>query len=128
MKSNKSLEKLFKQLDGLEKAIRGKAIRKGLRAGGKVLASQVKSNAPVASGRTKRSVKVRAGKRQKNSISTTVEVTGGHDEPFIGFVEFGTKEQAANPFIRKSVAARRDDVVGSVFDAIEAAINETIKG
>jgi HK97 gp10 family phage protein len=122
-----NISKVFKELDGLDKALRNKIIRQSQRAGAKILASEIKSEAPVDSGRTKRSVKVKSGKRRKNTISTNVEISGGHDEPFIGFVEFGTKDQAPNPFIRRSVLAKRDEVVEVVREGILNGIKGALK-
>jgi HK97 gp10 family phage protein len=125
---NRSTDAVFKELFGLEKKLQNKIIRKGQRAGCKVLASQIKASAPVDSGRTKRSVKVRAGRRKKGVISTNVEVTGDHDAPFIGFVEFGTKEQLANPFIRRSVESKRAQVVEAIAAEVEAGIKNSRGG
>lgn len=118
----KGLEAFFADLDKLEAKVRNKAIRKGHRAGAKLLAGEVKAESPVESGRTKRSVRVRAGKRKKNLIITNVEITGDHDEPMIGFVEFGTKDQEADPFIRRSVAKKRDEVIDTIADEVSKEI------
>jgi HK97 gp10 family phage protein len=117
------IDKVFRELQAIDKKLRGKVIRQAQRAGAKVLKGEIQDEAPVDSGRTRRSVKVKAGRRKKDQISTNVEITGGHDGPFIGFVEFGTKDQAANPFIRQSVEAKRAEVVDAIRDEIEAGIH-----
>ncbi len=113
---------VFKELEALDKKIRDKIVRQSQRAGAKLLADEIRSRAPVETGRTKRSVKVRAGRRKKGFISTNVVISGGHDGPFIGFVEFGTKDQEANPFIRGSAMARESDVVEAIVDGINKGI------
>lgn len=123
---NASIDKVFKELNGLDKKLRNKIVRKGQRKGAKILASEIKSEAPVESGRTRKSVRVRAGKRKKDTITTVVEVSGGHDEPFIGFVEFGTKDQEPDPFIRRSVQTKKEEVVQAIRDEIQDGIREAM--
>jgi HK97 gp10 family phage protein len=118
MARDNGIDAVFRELGDIDKGLRTKIIRQAHRAGGKILKSEIQAEAPAATGRTRRSVKVRAGKRKKGFISTEVSIDGGHDEPFIGFVEFGTHDQAPQPFIRRSVAAK----IHAVVDAIRAAI------
>lgn len=120
---NNGIDDVFKELAALDKKLRNKIVRQAQREAAKLLASEIRDKAPVESGKLKRSVKVRSGGSKKGVITTLVQITGGHDDPFIGFVEFGTKDQPAQPFIRRSVAVKRDAVI----DTIVQQINEAIK-
>jgi HK97 gp10 family phage protein len=117
------IDAVFKELAALDKKLRNKIIRQAQREAAKVLAAEIRAEAPKDTGALKRSVKVRAGRRKKDTITTVVQVSGGHDDPFIGFVEFGSKENPANPFIRRSVLAKRAEVV----DTVAAKVGEAIK-
>jgi HK97 gp10 family phage protein len=121
-KSDLGIRDFKKALDGLEAKVAKKLLRTSLRAGAKILAAQIKATAPVSEGVLKRSVKVKAGKRKKNTISMDVVIEGGRDEGFVGFIEFGKHGQLANPFIRHSVEAKRAEVLDAIADGVEAAI------
>lgn len=86
-----------------------KAIRKGLRAGAKVMTAAVKAATPVRSGALRRAIKTRAMKRSRNKIGvrTTIGAEGFYKgKTFYGaFVEFGTKKMDARHFMEK--AAKR---------------------
>lgn len=88
-------EQLQKKLDSLAKKDANAALRKGLRAGGKITAKVLKGNMPNKSGKAKRKVKVRAGKRsRKKGPSVTVGVAAKDftgEAFYIGFVNFGWK-------------------------------------
>jgi HK97 gp10 family phage protein len=118
------LARVGKLLADLDKKLRDKAIRQALREGAKVVAAAVKARAPVETGRLKKSVKVRAGKRKRNEISMRIDVTGGHDGPFVGAIEFGTKDTPANPFVRGGFAATKIDAIGGVIRSIARAADE----
>jgi HK97 gp10 family phage protein len=129
MKRDKSADRFFKQLNGLEKKLRNKVIKKGQRAGAKILAAEIKARCPVESGDLKRSVKVRAGKRRKGktSIEVAIGTTSNKDVYYVGFVEFGTKRNGkvypARPFIRPAVDAKRAEIIEAVGNAIEVELN-----
>ena len=122
--ANNGIEDFKKALEALDKKLRNRVITQAMRAAAKVLANEIKSRAPVETGGTKKSVKVRAGKRKKDQISMRVEVSGGSGEAFVGFLELGTKHNAANPFVRNSTADKRDDCLDLMFSQITKAIEE----
>jgi len=51
------------------------ACRKALRAGAKIMAAVMVTNAPVGSGLTRRAIKVRAGKRSRSKITTLASLS-----------------------------------------------------
>jgi HK97 gp10 family phage protein len=114
----------IRNIAGLEKKIRTKILKQAIRAGAKVMAKEVKANAPEDTGRLKRSIKLRAGKRKKGVISINVVVSGGHDTPFVTSVEYGNEHTVAHPFIRPAFNSTVEPVgeliVRQVKDAIEA--------
>ena len=114
---------VFNQLDDLEKSIRNKAIKKGQRAGAKILAAEIRRQAPERTGLIKVSIKVRAGKRRKNVTSMQVTIANENRLFYIGFIEFGTRKMPANAFIRRSVEAKRQEAWEATAEAIEVEIH-----
>lgn len=101
----KGLDKLMKKLARLPKKVANKVTRQAIRAGLKPIAAAAKSNAPSRSGKLKRAVKVKAGKRKKNRISLNAQIGEGSfkGETFYGgFVNFGTSRQEANDFMGRA--------------------------
>jgi HK97 gp10 family phage protein len=121
-KHNLGIRDFKKALDGLEAKVAKKLLRTSLRAGAKILAAEIKAKEPVKSGVTKRSVKVRSGKRKKNTISIEVHVGSDEEEGYVGFGEFGRHGQIANPVIRHSIEAKRAEVLDAIAQGVEAAI------
>lgn len=67
-------------------------IRKGLRAGAKIVQTATKNDAPVRSGATKKSFKVRAMKRKRGRLGIMVQSGKGFfkgDTFYVGFLVFG---------------------------------------
>jgi HK97 gp10 family phage protein len=120
-KSDMGVSDLKKQLQGMERKLQRQTLRKAIRAAGKIVAAQIRAESPSDKGILKRSVKVKSAKRIKNRIGVDVSVEGGHDEGFVGFVEFGRKGQLANPFIRRSVDSKRQGVIDEVEVSVRKA-------
>ncbi len=124
----KGAGELAKVLSRFDKKLQAKTLRQAVRKAAKGMAKEVKSRAPVLSGRVKASVKVRAGKRKKNEISVNVEVTGGHPDAIIGFVEYGRQGQDPNPFMRTSFESGKSEARRSIEDDVRAGIEAASKG
>lgn len=86
-----------------------KAIRKGTRAGSKIVTAKAKKLAPVESGLVRRAIRTRALKRSRNTIGT-ITVLGKaffKGASFYGaFVEFGHKIGSRKLPTRKEVAGQ----------------------
>jgi len=113
---------LKRALGLVEAKVAKKLLRTSLRSAAKLVAAEIRANAPVAEGLLKRSVKVRAGRRRKNYIGVEITVEGGRDEGFVGFVEWGSRHQAANPFARRSVEAKRAEALDAIAEGVESAL------
>lgn len=115
------IPELKRALEGLDKKVRNKAISRAQRAGAKILAREIKANVAVVTGAEKQSVKVRAGKRRKGKTSVDV-VVGRGEVYYVGFNEFGTRKQKANPVIRRALEARRDEMLEAIGEVLEVEI------
>jgi HK97 gp10 family phage protein len=85
-----------------------------------LLADEIRAQSPVLTGTLKASVEVREIKSHDGRISQFVEVEGGYPEGrwYVGFVEYGARGVPANPFIRRSIAAKE----ASMIRVIEASL------
>ncbi len=69
-----------------------KHLRRGLREGAKVIRLQCVADAPVRTGLTRSAIKVRAGKKKRNTISAMVAIGEGDfkgDTFYAGMVNYG---------------------------------------
>lgn len=83
-----------RKLKELEPKLAKKVLKRGLRAGAKIVRKAAQSKAPIKTGGIKKGIKVRAGKTKKGFISIRVGVgnqwfTGPNF--YAAFVEFGHK-------------------------------------
>jgi len=123
------VRKLNRKLKTLESKIEKKITRQALRAGAKIIAKEAKLRAPVDTGELKSKIKVWALKRSRKRIGVLVgtsakEYTG--DQFYAAFVEYGTKDMPAKPFLGPAAEAKGPEaaaVVGKTLaDGIEREI------
>lgn len=97
--------------------VQKKVLRPAMRDGLKLVAAEVRMQAPVETGRTKGAVQVRAlRQRRRDSVSLEVRISGkipglikqGQSEPvfYPAVVEYGRKDMPPNPFMRRSYEAK----------------------
>jgi HK97 gp10 family phage protein len=84
----------------------------------RVLADEIRKRAPVETGRLRASVTVGPVKVAGGQISQSVVVEGGHDGPFVGAVEYGTRDEAPHPFFRPAVEAKREEMARIIDSAL----------
>lgn len=110
-------EDLIKKLERLEAKTAKKIGRKALRAGAKIVKTEMKSSAPVdQEAALPQSVKIKAGKRSRKRISIEVGIGDDKfkgDKYYATFVELGTSEQPPQDFMGSS-AERVASKVGNV--------------
>jgi HK97 gp10 family phage protein len=117
-----------------------KILRKGLRAGAKVMQDAAKALAPVRTGKLQSSVKVRSGKSKKGVIKINVGI-GAKDfqgETFYGgFVEWlhrigkrslgdARKVVPANPFMEKAFEASKDNAQVKAIESWQSEIESEL--
>lgn len=88
----------------LENEIR-KKFEKSLLQGNKILLSSAKNNAPVKSGKLKKSLK------ENNSNINKLEVSVETDVPYAKEIEQGTFKMPANPFMMKSLKDSKNKIL-----------------
>lgn len=124
-----------------------KAMRKGLKAGAKLIQQQAKANAPQKTGALKRSLKARVGRSRGDSV---VVIVGSGKKWFVGdtfyaaFQEFGwshgkrpsrfkkategdtRKEVEGKHFVEQAYDTTKQTALTTAIDATKKAIDEIV--
>jgi len=132
------IPQIDRRLKQLEPKIQKKVIRKSMRDGMKLVATEVKGQVPIETGLTKSNVLTRAVKKKKRgSIEIEVRIAGGNtglvktyggDKRafYPAIVEYGRQGVAPNPFMRRSFAAKgeaaRQVTIQSILTGVEEAV------
>lgn len=121
---DKRIDRMFAELP---KRMQKKVVRQGVRAGGKVLLAAAKANAPVLSGRLRKSLKLRVSPRPRKDAYRMRVTTGTREELGIpsdeksyypAAVEYGhaiVKDGALvgtvppNPFLRRAFDEKKEE-------------------
>lgn len=106
----KGVKQIERALRELEKKVARQVVAKALRAGAKIIQAEVKAQAPVDTGRTKKALKVRAAKRKAGRVRFDVKIG---DKEFQGkafyppMVELGHKTGSKRSKDRKKIDGKR---------------------
>lgn len=123
----KELEKQFKSL---EPKIAKKLVRQSLRKAAKPILAAARTKCPVDTGELKKSIKIRAMKRRKNSfgvlIGTALKWFVG-DAFYGAFVEFGTSKMSARPFMRPAFDEKKGEAEQILVQEIREGLSEAVK-
>ena len=116
----KGVEDTIAALQGIKKTKAKAAIRKGTRAGSKVIQSAAKSLAPRRTGLLQQSLKVRSLPRSRTWTGVVVVLA---DPVFYGgFSELGTKRQPALHWMQKAAQQVREQALSTALDVIQGEI------
>jgi HK97 gp10 family phage protein len=88
------LKEVEAALKTLPARVAKKVLRQAMRKGQKIVQAEVKALAPVRTGATRKAVKVRAGKRKKDTVRINVQIGKGDYKGatyYAAFPEYGTK-------------------------------------
>lgn len=132
------VEQLIKRLHTLEEKVQKKVLNPALRAGAKLVAPEVRKNAPkgptrkvkgetVRGGALRRSIKVRAMKRKKYRVGINVMIGKGFFKGktwYGGVIELGAPNRKikGQHFMRRAYESKREEVVQKVSNMILAGI------
>jgi HK97 gp10 family phage protein len=115
-------EQLQQKLSELSKTHAKAAIRKGTRAGAKIVQAEAKNRVPVRTGRLKKGLKVRAMPRKKNYVGTMVRLADTGEVFYGGFVEFGTKYIKPRHYLENASKAVKDAALNKAITEAKAEI------
>lgn len=129
-------------LDVLSKAENKKVLRDGTRAGAEVLKEEVIKRAPERTGKLKRNVVVVTMRGRRDAISSGVHIRGvnpgaGNSDNtmkasnrrnafYWRFVELGTSNMPAHPFVRPAFDTRQEEATRAVIARMNRAIDEAL--
>ncbi|MBK3088788.1 HK97-gp10 family putative phage morphogenesis protein [Enterobacter hormaechei subsp. xiangfangensis] len=131
------LKDIAKDLEALSRAENNKVLRDATRAGAEVLKEEVIARAPVRTGKLKKNVVVVTQKsRRRGEISSGVHIrgvnprTGNSDNPrnafYWRFVELGTANMPAHPFVRPAYDTREEEAASVAIARMNQAIDEVL--
>lgn len=129
-------------LERLSKAENKKVLRDGTRAGAEVLKQEVIQRAPERTGKLKKNVVVVTMRGKRNAMVSGVHIrgvnpaTGNSDNTmkasnrrnafYWRFVELGTSNMPAHPFVRPAFDTRQEEATRAVIARMNTAIDEVL--
>ncbi|MEJ8326032.1 HK97-gp10 family putative phage morphogenesis protein [Kosakonia sacchari] len=133
---------LSDDLLALSKVENRKVMRDATRAAATVFKDEAVKRAPVRTGKMKKNIVVITQRDRNGDISSGVHVRGtnprtgnsdnsmkannSHNAFYWRFVELGTSNMAAVPFIRPAYDARQEDAANAAFACANQAIDEAL--
>lgn len=134
------LKEIQERLERLSPDLAKKAMGKALAAGGRVLATEIQLKAPKRTGELALSVLakgktsehggyIRVGIRYRKKRAATSRRPGkvpSTEDPGIysRFLEYGTRNMAARPFVRPSYDAKKDEATQAFVDTLKEWIEK----
>ena len=117
------VKELDRQFQKLPQNVQRKMLRSSFRSSAKLVARKAKNKTPVLRGDLRRGIKVRAGKRSRNSVSINVGVDTsslqttdpGKTDFYAAFVELGTKHIEAESFLRNALTEEEKKVLQNIY-------------
>ncbi|WP_110877327.1 HK97-gp10 family putative phage morphogenesis protein [Franconibacter helveticus] len=137
------LDEISRDLETLSRAENNKVLRDATRAGAEVLREEVIQRAPERTGKMKKNVVILTQKaRRRGEISSGVHIrgvnprTGNSDNTmkannprnafYWRFVELGTVNMPAHPFVRPAFDTRQEQAAQAAIERMNRAIDEVL--
>jgi len=120
----KGVDKVNKKLDSLKKKVLKKAIRKGSRAGAKIVQSKARDLAPVKTGALKKGLKVRALPRSRRYVGTMVRLADTGEVFYGAFVDLGTHRIEARHFLKQAADDEKERAINTALAIIKKVIEQ----
>ena len=131
-------QELDNKLQRLGSKVVKKHLTKALRAGAKLILADARSRVPVLSGKLKRSLAVRIGKKRRGVHEKTITVrpdskkepdlvTFGKDGKryfYPAAVEYGTRKRKAKPFMRPAFDSQKQKAVKAIMAQLLKGVEE----
>jgi len=125
-------KQLLEALKTLDDKLAKKVYREAMRAAAKPILETAKANAPVVTGALRKSLKIRAIKRtRKGRVGVVISTDKGFfkGETFYGsFIEFGTKNMPAHPFIRPAFDSHKVSSIKIIGNEIWSGLRAATSG
>lgn len=132
-------KELAEKLKQLPKKVAKNGLRRAVSSGAAIVRNDARKRAPVATGEMKRDIMMKREKDKQGGSTTgavySVYVRSGKKSRLAGkkrdverdsfywkFVEFGTKDMPAQPFMRPAFEANKDEAVAAIGKTLNEAI------
>ncbi len=134
-----TMAEVSRKIQSLVSALEAKDVEDVLLAGARIIRDDAKARAPVKSGRLKKSIKAKKGKRRHKLFATAFASVDFKIAPHAPFVEYGTGprklksgksvgQMPAKPFFRPAIDARKDEVARVVEEGLARLIGRAARG
>jgi HK97 gp10 family phage protein len=123
-------KKLLRKFRRLGRKESRKGIRRGLRAGAKIITKEAKRLAPRRTGALRKSIKTKAGKRSRASLSVVTIVGEGFfkgEEFYASFIEFGTDHIEGQHFMERAAKAKQEQAGRIATQTIKRKIEQAAR-
>ena len=121
-------EQLLASLRSFEPKLAKKVLRNAMREAARPILEEAKRLVPVDTGELRDSLVIRAAKRvRKGSVGVVVQTERGFfkgDTYYGAFVEFGTKNMAARPYLRPAFDSRKEEAAMVAQQLIASGIED----
>lgn len=114
----KEVEKLLEDIGVSASDVLDKAAN----AGGEIALEDAKRRCPTDSGRLKASLNLKKSKTKKPEVRQEVKIAPGRKEYYGTFVELGTANQPAQPFMRPAIDENKDKIAKAINDEVLKAV------
>ncbi len=126
----KGAKELLRKLKAMDTKLAKKVTRQALRKSAKPMLAAAKSRAPVITGGLRDSLKLRAGRRKKDRVSIAVVTAAGWfkgDQFYAAFVEVGTSQAPAHPYLRPAFDNTRSESLQIISSELASGIEKVAK-
>lgn len=122
------VEGLQAKLNLLKKSQAKAAIRKGCRAGAKIVQAKAQELAPVKTGQLRAAIKVRSIPRSKNWTGVSIRVDNSNAFYF-SFIEYGltTRKLEGRHFLKDAADQSKDEAISMAIETIKAEIERSLQ-
>jgi HK97 gp10 family phage protein len=121
-----SLSEFQRKLAELSFTLQQKTLIEVARAGGRVFESEMRSRAPRDTGRLAAGISVKVVTQESGIFVGTVRVAPHRKAFYAGFLEKGTRNMPAQPFIGPTFQIRHKDAMEAMKDAMIEILNRVI--
>jgi len=119
---------LIKKLQTLKNTHARAAIRKGTRAGAKIVQAKAQDLAPLKTGLLKKEIKVRSLRRSRRWIGTMIRNAFRGTQAFYGaFLEYGTKFIKARQFMKQAADQEGSRALDKAMAVIKSEVESRMK-
>ena len=121
------LDEVSRRIKSVLSPLEGKDVTDVLVKGARIIRDDAKQRAPKRTGKLRRSIKAKRGKKRGKLFSTAFAAVDVKVARYAYLVEYGTRHSAPKPYFRPAVDAKRDEVMRTVNDGIAELIGRAAR-